>query len=159
MVNSVLSAYRYITLLQNTTINIINNKVYSDIYTTNKGDKLHWAPIHVGTRDTLFECSFQFNVEDYETSNIHVNMIMINNTNYSHAVFGTQMNSCYWHRNNTYKIIPGEAYTNMFLHDRSLEPYVNREGAMLCYCKNGSEMDCLRITFSQYFQVKLPISA
>ena len=147
VVNSILSVYRYITLLQNTTINIINNEVYSDIYTTKKEDKLHWAPIHVGTRDTLFECSFQFNEEDYETSNIHVSMI--NNTYYSHAVFGTQMNSCYWHRNDTYT---GEAYTNMFLHDSTLEPYVNREGAMLCYCKNGSEMDC----FTDHFQSIFP---
>ena len=157
MANSILSVYRYITLLQNTTINIINNEVYSNINTTKKEDKLHWAPIHVGTRDTMFECSFQFNVEDYETSNIHVNMI--NNTHYSHAVFGTQLNSCYWHRNNTYKITPGEAYTNMFLHDRSLGPYVNREGAMLCYCKRAVKQTALQITFSQYFQVKLPISA
>ena len=147
--NSILSVYRYITLLQNTTIIIINNKVSGNIYTAKKEQKLHWAPVHVGTRDTLFQCPFQFDVENYQTSNIHVNMI--NNTRYSHAVFGTQMNSCFWHSNNTHKITPGEAYTSMFLHHRSLKPYVIREGATLCYCDDDSETDCFKDRFQPIF--------
>ena len=147
--NSILSVYRNITLLQNTMINIFNNKVASDIYKTDKMRKLHWAPIHVGTRDTLFQCSFQFDVEAYRTANISVSMI--NNTYYSHAVFGTQMNSCYWRRNATDNVTPGEAYTNIFLHNQSLTPYVNREGAMLCYCKNNSHQDCFKDRFQQIF--------
>ena len=147
--NSILSVYRNISLLQNTRINILNNRVSSNIYKTDKQRKLHWAPIHVGTRETLFQCSFQFDVETYWTANISVNMI--NNTYYSHAVFGTQMNSCYWHRNATNDVTPGEAYTNIFLHNQSLKPYVNREGAMLCYCKNDSHQDCFKDRFQQIF--------
>ena len=138
--NTILNIYRYITLSENTTINITNNGVSDNINNTKKKQKVHWAPVHVGTRHTLFQCSFQFNAESNQVSNIHI--ILLKNTYYSHAVFGTQMNSCYWHKK--YKATPGEVYSNTFVHDELHKTFVGREGAMLCYCKNDNETDCFK---------------
>ena len=144
--NSILSIYRYITLLQNTTIKITNNKASGNKKDQNK----HWAPIHVGTRHTLFDCSFQFNITNYQMLNVHI--IVLNNTNYVHKVYGTQMNSCHWHKNIDHNTTPGEVYNNVFLHNSSQQYYINRDGAMLCHCKTDTEVvDCFKDHFQPIF--------
>ena len=68
-----------------------------------------------------------------------------NNTGYNNLIFGAQLNSCYWLRNSSFKILtPGTVYNKVLQYDTSEKSIIGREVGTLCYCSNETNVDCLR---------------
>ncbi|XP_065899223.1 uncharacterized protein [Dysidea avara] len=152
--NSILTLYQYVTMEEGTVMNITNNKVFSNVHTVSKQNQQHWALLHFGTRHALFPCPFQFTTTSQAFENyrqlINVNISIMNNSNYYCAIYGTQLNSCYWHdeavfksigTKNNYSVTPGEVYRKVFYADEN-QQILTRQGAILCTCTKNTEIDC-----------------
>jgi len=155
--NTILSLYRYTMIEEGTVIKIVDNKVFSNVQKgrIRKQDQQHWSLLHFGARHTHFPCPFQFISTNQATGIyrqlINVNITVVNNSNYYSAVYGTQLNSCYWQNGTAFNIIgtnkdhsitPGVVYKNSFYYDGSHQSLISREGPILCTCKPNVDIDC-----------------
>ena len=155
--NAILSLYQYVMIEEGTVINMVDNKVFSNVHQGRISikDQKHWSLLHFGTRHTLFPCPFQFIATSQAfgiyRKLINVNISILNNSNYYCAVYGTQLNSCYWQNGtafnsfgtkNEHSITPGEVNKNALHYDGNLQSLISREGAILCTCKTNAEIDC-----------------
>ena len=150
--NTILSLYRYVSTEDRAVINITNNRLFSNVHKVKEKSLQHLALLHFGTRHTLFQCPFQI-VSNHAKSSyqpINVSITIRNNTDYQSAVYGTQLNSCYWQNGTTFNLVgmsynhtvtPGTVYRKVFNIDEN-QQIIRREGAILCTCKNTMTFDC-----------------
>ncbi|XP_065919100.1 uncharacterized protein [Dysidea avara] len=150
--NPILSFYRWATVKEGTVINMTNNKAFSDV---NRVSKKHLFLIYVhASINSLFQCPFQVSTGQTFLKYRHfinVSISILNNLNYTYALYKTQLNSCYWQSGTAFNSIgvknelsstPGKVYKEIFNYNGNQKRLVNREGAFICTCNNNTDIDC-----------------
>jgi len=146
--NIIISVQKYIYIREGATLNISCNRALHV-------NRLPRSLVNFTSSLATFPCLFQFlspkfnSDEDVINNNsINFSVIFSNNHNYTSAVYGTILNSCYWLPHTTFKhASPGDVNRKVIKWDTT-KYIIARNEPTFCYCdKSTDKIDCLRDHF------------